>query len=110
MLVVKGRRGWRDFIVNNVAPALPPRSRCVWSDSTDHSSDVRTFIRWRMKRPAGLRHPYMIVIPEGRPRLHLVPLHEVLLPLKANAKVSAQTRLQVAAAIEAETARVLRDV
>lgn len=105
LLVVSRRRGWRDFIVNNVEPALPPRARCVWLDSDDPNSDVMFFIRWRMKRPIGLRRPYLMVIPEGPPRMHYVPLHDALLPLKPRAKVSVETRRQVAAVIEAEQAR-----
>ena len=108
LLVVSRRRGWRDFIINNVEPALPSRTRCVWLDSEDPSSDAMRFIRRLMTRRAGLRRPYLIVIPEGRPRLHIVPLHEALLPLKSRAKVSDETRRQVAATIRAETARTLQ--
>ncbi len=105
LLVVSRRRGWRDFLVNNVEPVLPPRTRCVWLGVEDPNSDVMFFILWRMKRPAGLRRPYLIVIPEDRPRMHFVPMHDALLPFKARAKVSADTRRQVAAAIEAEIKR-----
>ena len=108
LLVVSRRRGWRDFIINNVEPALPPRTRCVWLDSEDPSSDAMTFIRRLMTRRAGLRRPYLIVIPEGPPRMHLVPLHDALLTLKPNAKVRDETRQQVAAVIEAETGRSRR--
>jgi hypothetical protein len=108
LLVVSRRRGWRDFIINNVEPALPPRARCVWLDSEAPSSEAMTFIRRLMTRRAGLRRPYLIVIPEGRPRMRFVPLHDALLPLKSTAKVSAETRRQVAAAIEAEMGRAAR--
>ena len=104
LLVVSRRRGWRDFLVNNVEPALPPRTRCVWLDSEDPRSDAMRFIKWLLKRRTGLRRPYLIVIPEGPPRMHFVPLHETLLPLKRSAKVGEKTRQQVAAAIEAERA------
>ena len=108
LLVVSRRRGWRDFLVNNVAPALPPRTRCVWIDSEDPRSDAMTFIRWLMTRRAGLRRPYLIVIRDGPPRMHFVPLHEALLALKGRAKLNEETRQQVAATIEAETRRALR--
>ena len=108
LLVVSRRRGWREFIINNVEPALPPRARCVWLDSEDPSSEAMTFIRRLMTRRAGLRRPYLIVIPEGPPQMQFVPLHDALLPLKSSAKVSAETRRQVAVAIQAEMGRAAR--
>ena len=85
-LVVSRRRGWYDFILNNVLPVLPPQASCVWVEQP-HREPRRDqnvlLILGRHRR--GVRKPFMVVV-ESR-RLKVVHLHDQLRPFK-------QTRAQ----------------
>ena len=89
-----------DFIVNNVEPALPPNTRCVWEDSGEPFIPVSFYIRWRMKRPVEIRRPYLVVIDEGAWTPRIVPMHDRLLPLKRQVKRSPEVQKAVAAVFE----------
>jgi len=95
-LIVCRRRGWRDFIVNNVVPALPAGASCIWDDSGEPSSDVLVFIRRRTRRRTrGLRRPYLVTISSNR-RLEVIAMHDRLLRLKSQRQRSVETQRAVA--------------
>jgi hypothetical protein len=94
LVVGTRRRGWRDFLVNNVAPALA-HVDLVWADA-GHTPEVVRLLRAYRFHP---RRPYLVVV--GDWRLDVYSLHDRLLPLKCDAKRSAVTQRAVANLIEA---------
>ena len=94
-LMVRRKRRWGDFIVNNVEPALPPDCRCLWEDSREPRSPEMLFVAQRLKKPKDMRRPYLVSISSAG-RVRLVPLHDELLPLKTSAQKSTDTRRAVA--------------
>ena len=98
-LVVRRRHGWGDFVINNVEPVLPSKTKCVWEDSKEPFATAPLFTRWRLKRPGGVRRPYLIVFGEQPVKLRIIPMHEKLLPLKAHARSSDEIREAVRAIV-----------
>ena len=99
-LVAGWRRGWREFVANNVEPAMPSGMTCLWDRTQPDRSSAQWFLDHRIKRPAGLRRPYLVAISRTERSLRFVPLHDVLLPLKPQAKRSVETQRQVAEVLE----------
>jgi hypothetical protein len=80
-LVCSSRRGWNEFVENNLLAALPPGVAPVW---TGAPSDVlsRMALESLFSRGAGVPKPYLA---EVRPLgIRICPLHERLLPLKTH--------------------------
>lgn len=97
-LFVRRKRGWRDFIVNNVAPALPAGVSCIWEDPGEPTSEVAFFIRGRIRRHRYVRRPYLVAI-SARGRLRVIPMHASLLPLKSQARRSREAQQAVSAIV-----------
>ena len=98
-LVCTTRRGWNDFIRNNVGPVLPSSiTICLMARksldplSRDVLRAMSTSVRWYAR-------PYLIRV--KRLGIAVVPLHEILLPFKQHAKKSLEIQAQVAEIIRA---------
>jgi hypothetical protein len=93
-LVCTTRRGWHEFIRNNVEPVLPSSTTLCWAGriyrdrrSTEVVQAVSSLVRRHSR-------PYLIAV--SRSGIEALALHEKLLPLKQHAKKSVETQVQVA--------------
>jgi hypothetical protein len=92
-LIWHSRRGWHDFCVNNLLPALPPEIQCV-HDRAPHPPDRLKLLRClREAASSPPSRPYLIFV--GAAELHGVALHELLLPWKTRARRSRRVRREV---------------
>jgi len=99
MLVSGTRWNWFDFITNNVIPALPDSAEVLWYGSRRSPIDMRRYpasaveAMWRRRKvapewpPMGadesqLRAPRPYILESNGTELTVVPLFEVLHPMK----------------------------
>ncbi len=83
-LVATRRRGWFEFVTNNVIPVLPPGIEVVWQEHANPQHKVKTPRIDRLVRVAGVSKPYLVVVKLWRNRL--IPLHRELEPLQRQAR------------------------
>ena len=81
------RRGWNEFVLNNVLPVLPATVVAVQvrgrgRDRYDRRRHVLGGCLWKLFNT--VRHPYLLAVRAHRVRG--VALHERLLPMKAHAR------------------------
>ena len=93
-LVASRRRGWNDFILNNVQPCISSQGSCVWFPRAQRDLKVvyPDVVRTLGRRSFGLVKPYLVVV---RRRLEVVPLHGRLKPLQATRRKDAATQRAV---------------
>lgn len=106
-LVASRSRGWHEFIVNNVLPALPDHTSCVWvrpvrgQAATWRKPDVLCMLG---RRSVNLSKPYLVIV--RRNRCVIVPLHDWLIGLKGRRRKDAAVQRAVAGIL----ANVVADV
>lgn len=91
-LICSRRRGWFDFIGNNVAPALPPTVELAWykvNPRAATTADDLTFLLWRCGG-GGTSKPLMMMV--GKDDIRTESLHEALVPLKTTVKKDTATQ------------------
>jgi hypothetical protein len=93
-LVCTTRRGWYDFIRNNVEPVLPSSTTLCWvgRKSLDPNSFEVLRAAWNFSRSNS--RPYMIAV--HRSGIEGFALHDAILPLKQYAKKCLEIQLKVA--------------
>lgn len=81
-LVATRKRGWHEFILNNVLPTLPPNAQLIWWHvlSRDGLPTRHPVLDHLPKRAVNLQKPYALRI--GVLRWQVIPLHEKLKPLQ----------------------------
>lgn len=97
-LICSPRRGWNEFLVNNVVPILPVGLGCIWAtrDRTPRRRPEDLLV-WA---GTGRAKPYLA---EVRPLgIRIRPLNERLRSLKSHAKIDAAFQRDVLAVIEDE--------
>ena len=104
-LVCTPRRGWRDFLVNNVIPVLPDDTRVVWRRRGRNAWRNPFFRHLARSGILGVPKPYLVAV-EKRALAHK-SLNRVLQDLKAQPKLSEGTR-RACAGIVAEARNELR--
>jgi hypothetical protein len=89
-LICTSRRGWHDFLKNNVIPVLPDNVRVVWKKPAG-KSEYRSFFRHLdCSHIFNVSKPYLVLV---TPRA-LIPksLNETLQKLKTHPEKSEETR------------------
>jgi hypothetical protein len=95
------RRGWREFVLNNVRPVLPHGIEMIQMRGRprQHKDQKRTILnRHNSKAVRPLQHPYILRV--DRRRIEGVPLHADLFPLKRRAARDPRGQAQVRAILE----------
>ncbi len=90
------KRGWYDFLRNNVIPVLPDSVRMIWPRNMHDVPYPR--IRTAGRRPECTSRPYLVYI--GRRRIHWVSVNQSLQALKPFAKRSSETQAACRKVIE----------
>jgi len=99
ILVWHSRRGWHDFCLNNLLPALPEGTIVMHDDRFNHPPERLN--RREVEQQARLRpprRPYLLYSDAGK--LRMLSLNRALQPLKRRAKRDPVVRAEVAAAID----------
>jgi hypothetical protein len=92
-LVWHARRGWYDFVRNNVLPRLPESVQAIQDRSNGgvELRDIRDGLGAAGR--AGMTHPFLAMV--GRRRIFVVGLHEALRPHSVYARRDAGVQAQV---------------
>jgi hypothetical protein len=106
-LVCSPRRGWFDFIQNNVVPVLPPTIELAWY-RVDHraAADDMTFLLWRC---GGYRASKPLVMMVGEDEVRTESLHQALASLKPTVRKDAETQEKCRAIIAEALERLRRE-
>lgn len=104
-LICTSRRGWHDFLKNNVAPYLPGNVRVVWHRPGMPKDEDPIFAHVRRSKYFNITKPYLVCV--TRRRLIVRTVNDRLLHLKPMAWVCEEAR-KASAAILAATMTELR--
>lgn len=91
-LVCSPRRGWNEFLVNNVLPAIPSGLGCIWTtrQGAKNGRRAENLLVWS---GIGKAKPYLA---EVRPfRVRYRSLNDRLQPLKSRSRVDEPTRQEL---------------
>jgi len=80
LLICGAGHNWRDFLINNVAPALPPTVSLYWATGKLRADDRLDLKVALSAAGVTLQKPYLIQVTPAE--IQTVPLHQPLLPLK----------------------------
>jgi hypothetical protein len=97
-LICTSKRGWHDFLNNNVIPVVPDGVRVTWQ-KTGHSDEHPTIFAYLVhSRIAGVPKPYFVRITARHPVCR--SLNPALRPLKASSRKSWETQQACAQVIK----------
>lgn len=66
-LICTSKRGWHDFLKNNVIPAVPGDVRVVWQEARRNDEYPRIFAYLARSRVFGVPKPYLVRITARNP-------------------------------------------
>lgn len=89
-LICTSRRGWHDFLRNNIIPVLPENFRVVWTKSARDGQFPNVLGHFARSRIFGVSKPYIVAV-TPRALVHK-SLNAVLQELKAHPKKSEDTQ------------------
>lgn len=97
-LICTSKRGWHDFLKNNVIPAVPGDVRVVWQEARRNDEYPRIFAYLARSRVFGVPKPYLVRITARNPIYK--SLNPAFRHLKARPRKSRETRQACAELIE----------
>jgi len=100
-LVCTSRRGWHDFLKNNVIPILPENFRVVWAASAREGLYPDVLRHFARSRNFTVSKPYLVAV-TPRALIHK-ELNAVMQELKIHPKKSEDVQLACLAIINRET-------
>ena len=92
-LICSTRHGWREFVCNNIIPAMPQSVFVYWIKRRRQDPASTEMVRAVRLSGVQLRCPSLIQI--TRSRMDILPMHERLLGLKPKAKKEPSVQAEV---------------
>ncbi len=97
-LICTSKRGWHDFLKNNVIPVVSGNVRVVWQEARRNDEYPRIFAYLARSRVSGVPKPYLVRITARNPIYK--SLNPAFRHLKARPRKSRETRQACAELIE----------
>lgn len=104
-IVCSRRDGWHDFVVNNLVPIVPERTKVVWFEPASRNAAAREFPSSCRRNLAQAGRPALLTIVKGSVRI--VSLQDKLLQWKPHVARDAQVQSQVRAIVAAARERAM---
>lgn len=89
-LICTSKRGWHDFLKNNVIPVVPGNVRVVWQEAGRNDEYPRIFAYLARSRVFGVSKPYLVRITARNPVCK--SLNPAFRQFKARPRKSPETR------------------